>query len=76
MVDSVYRFPYQCQGRKKEQRLPKFRLLSLPWHRYSFGAQVAPQRCPILRRVRAFYHGVGFLPLDDFSKLKWLVFRD
>jgi hypothetical protein len=38
-----------CQGRKKEQRAPVSRSQSLPWQRCSLGAQVAPQRCPILR---------------------------
>jgi hypothetical protein len=38
-----------CQDRKKEQRAPVSRLQSLPWQRCSLGAQVAPQRCPILR---------------------------
>lgn len=38
-----------CQDRKKEQRVPVSRSQSLPWQRCSHGAQVAPQRCPILR---------------------------
>ena len=33
----------------KEQRVPVSRSQSLPWQRCSLGAQVAPQRCPILR---------------------------
>jgi hypothetical protein len=45
----VYRFLNRCQGRKKEQRAPDLRPQSLPWQRCSTGAQVAPQRCPILR---------------------------
>ena len=35
--------------------------------RCSIGAQVAPQRCPILRRAPKFYHANPFLPLDGFS---------
>jgi hypothetical protein len=52
----VYRFLNRCQG-KKEQRVPIFRSQSLPWQRCSVGAQVAPQRCPILRS------SVAILPL-------------
>lgn len=37
-----------CQD-KKEQRSPVSRSQSLPWQRCSLGAQVAPQRCLILR---------------------------
>jgi hypothetical protein len=40
-------------GHKKEQRVPDIRSQSLPWQRCSFGAQVAPQRCPILRSSTA-----------------------
>jgi hypothetical protein len=45
----VYRFLNHCQGKEEEQRAPVFRSQSLPWQRCSPGAQVAPQRCPILR---------------------------
>jgi hypothetical protein len=45
----VYRFVNHCQGKEEEQRAPDFRSQSLPWQRCSPGAQVAPQRCPILR---------------------------
>ena len=48
----VYRFWNHCQG-KKEQRAPDLRSQSLPWQRCSLGAQVAPQRCPILRSSAA-----------------------
>lgn len=45
----VYRFVNHCQHKEKEQSEPDFRPQSLPWQRCSLGAQVAPQRCPILR---------------------------
>lgn len=45
----LYRFVNHCQGKEEEQRAPVFRSQSLPWQRCSLGAQVAPQRCPILR---------------------------
>jgi len=41
------------EGKEKEQRAPVFRPQSLPWQRCSLGAQVAPQRCPILRSSAA-----------------------
>jgi hypothetical protein len=45
----VYRFLTIARAEKKEQSLPVLRSQSLPWQRCSLGAQVAPQRCPILR---------------------------
>ena len=71
----VYRFLNHCQGNEtcpersegKEQRAPVTRSQSLPWQRCSQGAQVAPQRCPILLRALQFYHLGLFLPLDGFS---------
>jgi hypothetical protein len=44
----VYRLLNHCQGKEKEQRAPIIRSQFLPWQRSSQGAQVAPQRCPIL----------------------------
>ena len=45
----VYRFLTVARAEKRTENEPH----SLPWQRCSLGAQVAPQRCPILRSSAA-----------------------
>jgi len=76
----VYRFLYHCQGRKKSRERRNIRSQSLPWQRYSSGAQVAPQRCPILRSSAAIlprwlFSTAAMIQVGSFSKLKWAQFQ-
>ena len=76
----VYRFSTIARAEKKSRECRNIRSQSLPWQRYSHGAQVAPQRCPILRSSAAIlprWHifTSALIKMGSFSKLKWARFE-
>lgn len=51
--NKVYRFFYHCQGRKKRAESAGYPVTVSALATVLIGAQVAPQRCPILRSSAA-----------------------
>lgn len=70
----VYRFLTIARAEKKEQSLPDLRSQSLPWQRCSLGAQVAPQRCPILRSSAAILPCCPVFATGRFFNVKMVGF--
>jgi len=71
----VYRFLGYCQGIKKRAEM-----LCLPSHHlcpgncHLSGAQVAPQRCPILRLSKRILSNLGSFANGRFFKVKMVGF--
>ena len=70
MAKKVYRFPTIARAEKRTENDPH----SLPWQRCSLGAQVAPQRCPILRSSAAILPCWYFFASGRFFNVKMVGF--
>jgi hypothetical protein len=67
----VYRFLTIARAEKKSRGLLRY---PLPWQRCSVGAQVAPQRCPILRLSAAILPCWSVFATGRFFNVKMVGF--
>ncbi len=69
----VYRFLTIARAEKRAESAES-RSQSLPWQRCSLGAQVAPQRCPILRSSTVILPCCPFFATGRFFNVKVVGF--